>query len=255
MGILYIFVIFIHVQAVIGHGEKRILLNDPDVLLSQIHDLERKYQDVLSKYSDLSRKFSGLATQYSDISTKYTELVAKTTDFGVFVRWGRKDCPSENNTELVYSGFAGGSWYAHSGAAAEFVCLPPDPNLTTKFTTSNAFMHGAEYDSTDFGHNNGDDLPCVVCRRTTQSSVLMIPGMNNCYTGWTEQYRGYLAAGQYNDAAATQYICLDEHSDALQAGERNDNGKFVHPVKAVCGALACPPYHNNTYLSFVVCTK
>lgn len=27
------------------------------------------------------------------------------TDGGVFVRWGRKDCPG-NNTELVYSGNA-----------------------------------------------------------------------------------------------------------------------------------------------------
>ncbi|XP_061195272.1 uncharacterized protein LOC133203513 [Saccostrea echinata] len=159
---------------------------------------------------------------------------------------------------LVYihcSGFGGGSWPDHSGAAAEFVCLPPDPNLTTKFTSSKAFMYGAEYDVPGFGHHNGDDLPCVVCRRTTQSSVLMIPGKNNCYSGWTEQYHGYLAAGLFNSPAATQYICLDEHPDVLTAGERNDNGKWFYPVKAVCGALACPPYHNNMYLTCVVCTK
>ncbi|XP_062566643.1 short-chain collagen C4-like, partial [Saccostrea cucullata] len=174
---------------------------------------------------------------------------------GVFVRWGRKDCPSDNNTELVYSGFGGGSHQSHTGAAAEFVCLPPDPNLTTKFTSSFSYMYGAEYDSTDFGLHDGDDLPCVVCRRKTQSSVLMIPGKNSCYSGWTEQYHGYLATGYYASKAASQYICVDEHPEALRAGERNDDGKWVHSVKAVCGSLPCPPYHNNMYLTCVVCTK
>ncbi|XP_062604802.1 short-chain collagen C4-like [Saccostrea cucullata] len=243
---LYSLVIFI--QAIIGHAEKRILLYDPDVILSQIHDLERKYQDIFTKYSELSRKTT-------DLTVKYDALFSKATAGGVFVRWGRKDCPSDNSTELVYSGFAGGSWYDHSGAAAEFVCLPPDPDLTNKFTSGFAFMYGAEYDSTEFGRHTGDDLPCAVCRRTKQSSVLMIPGKNSCYTGWTEQYHGYLAAGYYQFASATQYICLDEHPDALRAGERNDNGKLVRPVKAVCGSLACPPYHNDMYLTCVVCTK
>ncbi|XP_062566640.1 short-chain collagen C4-like [Saccostrea cucullata] len=243
------FNLLIFIQVIIGHAEKRILLNDPDVILSQIHDLERKYQEILVKYSDLSTKYSDLSTKYSDLAT------LKTSASGVFVRWGRKECPSDNETELVYSRFGGGSWYDHTGAAAEFVCLPPDPNLTTNFTSSYSFMYGAEYDSTDFGLHDGDDLPCVVCRRKTQSSVLMIPGKNSCYSGWTEQYHGYLASGYYASKAASQYICVDEHPEALRAGERNDNGKWVHSVKAVCGSLPCPPYHNNMYLTCVVCTN
>ena len=154
-------------------------------------------------------------------------------------------------------GFAGGSWYDHIGAAAEFVCLPPDPDLTTKYTSSHAFMYGAEYDSDDFAPraNNGDDLPCSVCRTTIASSVLMIPGKSSCYEGWTLQYHGDLVSGVYSHNAASQYICLDEHSQTLRAGYRNDNGKLFHPVKAVCGALACPPYRDNRYLTCVVCTK
>ena len=63
------------------------------------------------------------------------------------------------------SGYAGGSWYDHTGAATEFVCLPPDPDLTAKYTTSYAFMYGAEYDGNQFvpRANDGDDLAvCVV---------------------------------------------------------------------------------------------
>uniref|UniRef100_A0A8W8M0W1 Short-chain collagen C4 n=1 Tax=Magallana gigas TaxID=29159 RepID=A0A8W8M0W1_MAGGI len=150
--------------------EKRILLDDPAFLQSQIHDLERKMEDVVARNTDLTAK-------YTDLSVKYNTLLTKSNGGGIFVRWGRKDCPGIN-TELVYSGFAGGSWPQHTGAAAEFVCLPRDPDLTTKFTSSYAFMYGSEYDasSTEFGHDNGDDLPCSVCRSTVQSSVLMIPG-------------------------------------------------------------------------------
>ena len=165
-----------------------------------------------------------------------------------------------NNTYLsisFFKGFAGGSWPNHYGAAAEFVCLPRDPDLTTKYTSSYAFMYGAEYDLGDFAPRagNGDDLPCSVCRSTVGSSVLMIPGKSSCYDGWTLQYHGDLVAGNHAAKAASQYICLDEHSETLTAGRRNDNGKWFYPVKAVCGALACPPYHDNRYLTCVVCSK
>ena len=155
------------------------------------------------------------------------------------------------------SGFAGGSYYSHTGAAAEFVCLPPNPDLTTKYTSSYARIYGAEYDTSDFAPRaeDGNDLPCSVCRSTVGSSVLMIPGKSSCYDGWTLQYHGDLVAGDYTHAAATQYICLDEHYETLTAGQDNHEGKLIYPVKAMCGSLACPPYHNDRYLTCVVCTK
>eukprot|EP00105_Crassostrea_gigas_P045922 XP_019930070.1 PREDICTED: uncharacterized protein LOC105346230 [Crassostrea gigas] len=84
-------------------AEKRILLNDPDLIQSQIHALERKVEDVVAKNTDLSTKYTDLTTKYNDLFAKYNTLLTKTNDGGVFVRWGRKDCPG-NNTELVYSG-------------------------------------------------------------------------------------------------------------------------------------------------------
>ena len=154
-------------------------------------------------------------------------------------------------------GCAGGSYYNHAGAAAEFVCLPRDPDLTTKYTSSYAHMYGAEYDSEDFAPRakGGNDLPCSVCRSIVGLSVLMIPGKSSCYDGWTLQYHGDLVAGYHAQKAATQYICLDEHYETLTAGQVNHDGKLFYPVKAVCGALACPPYHNDKYLTCVVCIK
>uniref|UniRef100_A0A8W8IJR4 Short-chain collagen C4 n=1 Tax=Magallana gigas TaxID=29159 RepID=A0A8W8IJR4_MAGGI len=184
--VVWILLIVFLAQAV---AEKRILLNDPNLVQSQIHALERKMEDV--------------SLQFTDLSAKYSTLLTKTNAGGIFVRWGRKDCPG-NKTELVYSGFAGGSYYRHNGAAAEFVCLPPDPDLTTKYTSSYAYMYGSEYYSNEFGHDGGNDLPCSVCRSTVQSSVLMIPAKSSCYDGWSMQYQGDLVAGYTaNEAAKT----------------------------------------------------
>lgn len=74
---------------------------------------------------------------------------------------------------LWFLGFAGGSYCHHAGAAAEFVCLPRDPDLTTKFSSSMAFMYGSEYYQDEFGHDGGNDLPCSVCRSIAESSVLI----------------------------------------------------------------------------------
>lgn len=163
-----------------------------------------------------------------------------------------------NDSHSFSSGFAGGSWYDHTGAAAEFVCLPPDPDLTTKYSSSFGRMYGSEYDANSFaslGLDDGDDVPCAVCRSIVESSVIMIPGKSSCYDGWSMQYRGDLVAGSYSFKSATQYICLDENPVALPAGHANNEGKLFYPVVAVCGSLACPPYHDHKYLTCVVCTK
>ena len=48
-------------------------------------------------------------------------------------------------------GYAAGGWYQHSGAAAEYVCLPQDPNLITNAVSTNPLgltthIYGAEYE-------------------------------------------------------------------------------------------------------------
>lgn len=153
-------------------------------------------------------------------------------------------------------GFAGGSYYDHQGAAVDYVCLTRDPVFTSKLhDTQYGYMYGAEYNSNAFGPADGNDIPCAVCRSLSTSSVLMIPGTNVCVTGWKLQYKGNLATGYYDFRAASQYICLDESPETVINGRVNDNGKLIHPVIAVCGALECPPYENGKTLTCAVCTK
>lgn len=73
MAALIFLVIFI-VQTI---AEKRILLNDPSLLQSQIHALEKKMEDMVAKYTDLSVKYADLFTKNNDQSAKYNDLSAK----------------------------------------------------------------------------------------------------------------------------------------------------------------------------------
>jgi hypothetical protein len=70
-------------------------------------------------------------------------------------------------------------------------------NISNNYTT-NLQVFGAEYEFKDFHPDKGSkyfkkdlndhDAPCSVCQ-TPRSSVLMIPGRNECFPGWTKEYR------------------------------------------------------------------
>ena len=113
------------------------------------------------------------------------------------------------NIIFIALGFAGGSHYTHAGGAAEYLCLPKDPIYPTDFTSLDVlgYMYGAEYQQAS-GSLKDHDVPCAVCR-STLSSIVMIPARDKCYNGWTQQYNGTLASGDYRQAASSQFVCLD----------------------------------------------
>ncbi|CAG2212831.1 unnamed protein product [Mytilus edulis] len=188
-----------------------------------------------------------------------TKLFYVTTHGTTYVRWSRKQCPDENNTELVYSGYTGGGSYNDYGAAPEPVCLPLDPdfNKTSGGGGDYAIIHGAEFDSNFFASNSAhQDIPCAVCRVKQASSVIMIPGKNMCYTGWNLEYNGYLATNAYNEHGASSYICIDIQPEYVTGGSSwKHDGKLFYEVVAKCGSLQCPPYHNDYPMTCVVCSK
>ena len=217
------------------------------------HSLE----DVLDVVTSLQNDFSKLKAGIPKVSGS------------VYVRWGRKSCPNVNGTELVYSGFAGGSWYTESGAAANYICLAPDPDWDhySDAHDAGATVFGAEYQLGDYGIGTQkaaqfvggnvlfqEDVPCSVCRSSRPTTV-MIPGKNQCYKGWTMEYQGYLSSGEHDEAAASEFVCLDNRPEALQGGHTNQNGKLFQFVEGRCGSLPCPPYIDGRELTCVVCTK
>ncbi|XP_078329456.1 uncharacterized protein LOC144617616 [Crassostrea virginica] len=165
----------------------------------------------------------------------------------VYTRWGKKTCPS--STELVFSGYTGGSGHTYSGAAVEPLCLPRNPEwgiYRDGVEGNKNYLLGAEYETETVSgymstlHNH--DVPCAVCLVRKRSVVKMFPARKTCLRGWKLEYQGYLMAGYHGHAAGTMYTCVDSHPDTLHGGQTDKNGYLFYMVEARCGSLKCPPY-------------
>ena len=175
-----------------------------------------------------------------------------------YVRWGRTTCPNITGTTLVYSGWAAGSYYDHSGSGANYLCLTKTPEYLSYSSTTNNYglLYGAEYQA--YGNQpyrgvHDQDVPCAVCH-VVQRSVLMIPGQYTCPTGWTREYYGYLMSAAHGHHRST-YECMDVSPETISGGEANRNGALFYHVEARCGCLACPPYEETKELTCAVCSK
>ncbi|XP_021374041.1 uncharacterized protein LOC110463615 [Mizuhopecten yessoensis] len=238
---------------------------------------DNQHQDTISQLQNTALIQNITDNQHQDtISRLQTTLQAQTLinnqlrqlqanrGSAVFTRWGRRDCPA-NITSFVYTGYAGGSLYTDTGAAAEYLCMPSDPiwgphkDLVYDGPWV-GYVYGAEYEDAGVGvfgmMDSMHDVPCVVCVVNQFTSSLMFPGRTQCYPGWAEAYHGDLSSGAHSAAAATQYVCVDQHPQALEGGgNKDENRKLFYGVKSKCGPLHCPPYEDNNYLSCVVCLK
>ncbi|XP_078330883.1 uncharacterized protein LOC111117898 [Crassostrea virginica] len=82
----------------------------------------------------------------------------------------------------------------------------------------------------------------------------VIPTKRSCPSGWSMEYNGVLVAGA-SDAFAFENICIDENREYFEGTRGHyDNGLTLHPVRARCGSLPCPPYTDNQYIPCVFCS-
>ncbi|XP_045169730.2 uncharacterized protein LOC123532371 [Mercenaria mercenaria] len=193
--------------------------------------------------------------------TKMEKIRSSDGTGNTYVRWGRTQCP-ENGTELVYRGYAAGSHYNDQGASSNYLCLPEEPLWDVYEDSEQAAgtVWGAEYELHSRNMDNffrkkvlDQDVPCAVCR-TMRTGVLMIPGRNKCFDGWTLEYGGYLSSGHVHHHAS-EFVCLDRDPEVFDGGASNENGKLFYFVEARCGSLRCPPYVNGRELTCAVCSK
>src|SRR6218665_4075162 len=168
----------------------------------------------------------------------------------VYTRWGRNVCPS--GSEAVYNGLAGGSFWDHTGGGSNYLCLPLQPiwKNYNEGAVKVSQLFGSEYQwPTGFKLNNNhylplhdNNVPCVVCRSYTKSSVITVPARNQCYSGWSTEYTGYLMSENSWHKGRTEFVCMDEEPETHPYGYRNEDGALFYNVEGVCGSLPCPPY-------------
>ncbi|XP_076070771.1 uncharacterized protein LOC143042372 [Mytilus galloprovincialis] len=239
--------------------DKRLLLNDPDVLVNRLNRLESVVtvlnSTVVQLKTENQQQASTIIQQEKTIQQLQSSLNSVQNSGATYIIWGRKQCP-HNNTELVYSGYAGGGHYNEIGAAVEHVCLPPDPNYVKTSGEDHGRMYGAEFYTNFFADDAAnEDVPCALCRTNHANTAIMIPGKNTCYSGWKVEYHGYLASGAIGNQAASTYACVDIKPEYIIGGVDRHFGKLLFGVLTKCGSLKCPPYKNNYPLTCVVCSK
>ena len=174
-----------------------------------------------------------------------------------YTRWGRTTCPEVSGTELVYAGRAAGTSHSHKGGAADYICLPPDPDYLTEKNGVHGHspLHGAEYESSvPLSHLNEHNVPCAVCFVSTKAAMLMIPAKTQCPTSWTLEYMGYLMTEHYGHYRR-MFACVDKDSESVPGGDGSQDGALFYHVEATCNGILCPPYDTERELTCAVCTK
>ncbi len=180
----------------------------------------------------------------------------------VYTRWGRTTCPNTPGTELVYAGRAGGTHFNAQGGAANYLCMPDNPDYLRYGAGVQGYspVYGVEYEtasSTDplrsvFQH----DAPCVVCCTSVRVVVLMIPAKTQCPPSWTLEYTGYLMAERVHaNHHRSMFECVDKDPETVPGSAANTNPATLWHTEATCDELLCPPYDPQKELTCVVCTK
>ena len=199
----------------------------------------------------------------AEIETLKTESIGtikKQADFSqVYIRWGRKVCPGD--AHLIYHGYAAGSYYTHTGGAADTQCLPRDPQWGNVHPgEAGSYLYGAEYeDGTDrsksiFGKDvYQQDVPCAVCEVKGRKALNMFPARTSCYKGWHLEYNGYMMTSRHDHHRAN-VKCVDANPEVILGQGRNSNGDIFYFMEAN-GQLPTYTYTRGKELTCVVCTK
>ena len=158
----------------------------------------------------------------------------------------------------MYAGRAGGTHYNKQGGAANYLCMPGDPDYLhySPGVQGQNYVYGAEYKTSDGPlsavHNH--NAPCAVCYASTRVAVTMIPAKTRCPSTWTLEYSGYLMSankGHYR----TMYECVDKNPDSVPGSVSSTDPALFYHVEAHCNGMACPPYDPQKELTCAVCTK
>ena len=179
----------------------------------------------------------------------------------IYTRWGRTTCPTDQGTQPLYAGRAGGTRWDHEGGAANYLCMPDDPDHLQyqSGVQGRSYVAGVEYfyqSMPSLSSVNLHNVPCAVCYVATRSVSVMIPAKTQCPTHWTLEYIGYLGSEYYNRNSRTMYECVDKDPESVPGSAGvTEPRTFFQLVEPYCIGLSCPPYDAEKELTCVVCTR
>ena len=129
--------------------------------------------------------------------------------------------------------------YHHYGGGSQYLCLPRNPKCD-KYQNGNqggAYVYGAEC---QVSHYNGNPFVRNFFVKS-RGSMLMMPARNDCPSGWTEEYHGYLMTAAHAFMHSAEFVCVDGNPEYVLGSREDKNGALLYPVEGVCGSLPCLP--------------
>ncbi|XP_070566001.1 uncharacterized protein [Ptychodera flava] len=206
---------------------------------------------------------SSVRWEYCDVGTARKACENETNRTGVvYTRWGHSSCPGV--TKLIYKGIMAGSFHSNVGNGADYLCLPEvakydDSVVVAGHQKDRSYIYPVEYrgSSGPLSSKRYNDVPCAVCLQEYRNNYILYPGRDDCPSGWTREYYGYLMSSKYTEAT-TRYVCVDKSGGVLASTSTAVNGGFLYPVENVCSAgsgLPCAPYVNGYELTCAICSK
>ena len=129
----------------------------------------------------------------------------------------------------------GGEHYNNYGGGSNYLCLHRIPKYD-KYQNGHqraGYVYGTEYEVSQYNGNPFDnnlhnsDAPCAVCFVKSRGSMVMMPVRNDCPSGWTEEYHGYLMTAYHVDKHSSEFICVDGNHGTKQ----NKDGALLYPVR------------------------
>ena len=119
----------------------------------------------------------------------------------------------------------GGEHCGHHGGGANYLCLPHNPKYDKcqDGHQGAGYIYGTEYQVSShsgvpFKRSLHDhEAPCVVCFVNSRGSMLMRPARNDCPSGWTEEYHGYLMTAAAGHPRSSDFICVDGDPEYVPA--------------------------------------
>jgi len=217
---------------------------------------------------------------YSIITYGYTQVPAISQ---VYTQWGRLNCTNQRASQ-IYTGYAAGSGSQRRafngrrpvditpyGGGANMLCLTSSPRSHTysngvPITAST--LYAAQYLNDSSRTERPSPVPCSVCEVHDASTMLTIPGTNQCPQGWDKEYGGFIMAQSSRAALAnnvmkSEYICVDDAFETYSGAvplqsSRTDTVTYLSKVKVDCGqGIPCSAsqYSQTSSIICAVCSK
>nr|XP_018670082.1 uncharacterized protein LOC100182309 isoform X3 [Ciona intestinalis] len=191
-----------------------------------------------------------------------------------YIRWGRRNCPEQDGTHLVYHGSAAGGHHTSTGGSTDIICLARNITYTQNGVhggyieghQSASYLYGLEYRDSSWINALLDyslteniavqfhSVPCAVCMVSERINQLMIPGRNECPRGWFLEYTGYMMSSGNSDKHGIRPLCVDDTPQVVPGTQGNQQGASLFMMETTCTSLLCEPVVAGREIRCVVCT-